>query len=121
MGIEYIIAIGICVISTYFLIRHMKSSSQLIEEKDSFIIENKEIFIKELEEISRVKKWRIMSKGADYINFKTRFTWKSWGEYISITILKDNIVEISSKPIIKSTVLDYGKNMDNIRMIKSIL
>ena len=45
---------------------------------------------------------------------------KSFGEIISIN-LSDQEVNISSKPLLFTTIFDFGKNYENIKFIKSII
>lgn len=52
---------------------------------------------------------------------KTGVNWQTWGDYIffQLEFIDDNkwMVNVSSRPIVKTTVIDYGKNKDNIRRI----
>lgn len=52
---------------------------------------------------------------------KTGGTWLTWGEFIlfQLEFIDDNkwMVNVSSRPIVKTTVIDYGKNRDNIQRI----
>jgi hypothetical protein len=50
---------------------------------------------------------------------------KSWGEEIKI-ILKSNKennfeYQLSSSPKLKTTIVDYGKNLENINKIESVI
>ena len=56
---------------------------------------------------------------------KTGMTMKSWGEEIKI-ILKSNKennfeYQLSSSPKLKTTIVDYGKNLENINKIESVI
>ncbi len=59
------------------------------------------------------------------IKLSSGITWNSWGE--SITIIINSIsqnqyeYEIISKPKLRSTVLDFGKNLENIDRIQKII
>ncbi|MDR3614795.1 MAG: hypothetical protein P4L53_14650 [Candidatus Obscuribacterales bacterium] len=59
------------------------------------------------------------------INAQTGTTWKSFGEKIMLTVSstdKDSCtVTISSKPAISTTLVDYGKNVENLRVIEDAL
>ena len=56
---------------------------------------------------------------------KTKLSWHSWGETINIIINDMNTetqsFHISSQPIIPTTLIDYGKNKDNIDGIEKII
>ena len=59
------------------------------------------------------------------ITAKTRMSWLSWGEKITISLEKDTDsttnVWIQSKPFIRTTIVDYGKNKDNInKLVESL-
>lgn len=66
-----------------------------------------------------------VDKDAGIVRGITKWSWESFGESILITLSengenKSNIT-ISSKPILKTTQVDYGKNMENIRKIRCSL
>ena len=56
------------------------------------------------------------------ILLQTGMTWKSWGEEIKIILKTDQEsdfeYEISSSPKLKTTLIDYGKNLENIDQVK---
>jgi hypothetical protein len=56
---------------------------------------------------------------------RTGINWKTWGDLISITIKRtDNgytYIEISSRPNARTTIVDYGKNLENVEKIVSFL
>ncbi len=55
----------------------------------------------------------------------TGVSWKSWGEEIKILLkdYKETVFEyqILSSPKLKITLIDYGKNLENINRIESIM
>lgn len=55
----------------------------------------------------------------------TGITWKSWGEEIKISLKNHTeayfTYQISSTPKLKTTLFDYGKNLENINQIKNAL
>jgi hypothetical protein len=59
------------------------------------------------------------------INAHAGMTWKTWGDRISFRISKidgsKTEVEVSSRPIVKTTLVDYGKNLENIERITTFL
>jgi hypothetical protein len=56
---------------------------------------------------------------------KSGTTWKSWGEIITFQLHKiDNKttqVIVSSRPVVSTTIVDYGKNLENVERITSFL
>ena len=59
------------------------------------------------------------------IILKSGIKLTSWGEKIQITESKnendDRILKISSKPILKSTLVDYGQNKENVDRITKLI
>ena len=64
------------------------------------------------------------SRGAG-ITAKTRPTWKSFGEVLEIRFLphgdREVFVTLSSRPWIRKTMADYGKNYENILAVKEAM
>lgn len=59
------------------------------------------------------------------ILLKTGMTWKSWGEEIKIILQgreESNFdYQISSSPKLKTTIVDYGKNLENVTRIENVI
>lgn len=59
------------------------------------------------------------------IFFNTAMTWKSWGEKIEIRLKPHQEIgfeyHISSKPKLKTTLVDYGKNLENVDWIENMI
>jgi len=59
------------------------------------------------------------------IHLKTEMTRESWGENIKIILQSNNNSEfeylVSSSPKIKTTIIDYGKNLENVNLVENIL
>ncbi|MGV9411386.1 hypothetical protein ACWDOP_15825 [Nocardia sp. NPDC003693] len=59
---------------------------------------------------------------AGRIEARTGFSWKSWGERLSATVLSlgdgRTEVRIESRPAFPGTVVDYGKNLQNVRQLE---
>jgi len=59
------------------------------------------------------------------IVLKTGMTWKSWGEEIRIILQtkgeSDFDYQISSSPKLKTTIVDYGKNLENVTRIENVI
>jgi hypothetical protein len=80
-----------------------------------------------IKSITPVKNCRIReidrSKGS--ITAKTPVNWKTWGDTIIFEIAEtDNgytDVKVSSRPTARTTLVDYGKNLDNVEKIISFL
>lgn len=80
-----------------------------------------------IESLKMFKRYKIKKEDYSYgkIIAITGITWKSWGEVISFAIHKiDNNkikVIISSKIILCTTLVDYGKNLENVEKIVAFL
>lgn len=59
------------------------------------------------------------------IDARAGMTWRTFGDRISFRVFKIDDsrteVEVSSRPVVKSTLVDYGKNLENIERITSFL
>ncbi len=66
-----------------------------------------------------INKWKLEIKGSKVIG-KTKTSWSSWGEKIIISDMGENI-KIESKPVLKTTMFDNGKNRENVFLIKRII
>ena len=55
------------------------------------------------------------------LDAKTGMTWKAWGERISFGVQRisdtESEIEVTSRPIIRTTLIDYGKNLENVEEI----
>jgi len=85
---------------------------------------NKKNLIKKLKTDPIIGKMK-MTETENGIILKTGMTLKSWGEEIKI-ILKSNQENnyeylVSSRPKLKTTLVDYGKNLENINRIENAL
>ena len=51
------------------------------------------------------------------IKASTGWSWKSWGEIIEIKIIKNKYttIHVKSKPLVRTTALDFGRNYENIQ------
>lgn len=56
---------------------------------------------------------------------RSSVNWKTWGDTISFEITgtsdKKTAVKVSSRPTARSTIVDYGKNLENVKIIVSFL
>jgi hypothetical protein len=59
------------------------------------------------------------------ITAKTGINWKTWGDTISFRLSRLNddttLVEVSSRPTARTTLVDFGKNLENVQSIISFL
>lgn len=85
---------------------------------------NPEEFSKKLQSDSVVGKMS-MNQKENAIELNSNVTWFSWGEVINIhskELASDKYeYSVVSRPKLKSTILDYGKNLENIMAIESAL
>ncbi|MBE27378.1 MAG: hypothetical protein CMN33_06815, partial [Saprospirales bacterium] len=80
--------------------------------------------------ISRLSKDKVMSRmklktNEGTLKLNSGVTWKSWGETIAIKISSASEgmfkYQIQSKPKLPITIIDFGKNLENILMIKKLV
>jgi hypothetical protein len=73
------------------------------------------------------KKWELVAEDTQRgeLEFRTGVSWKSWGEVVYVQAMQkeDNEVDIDicSLPSWRTTMVDYGKNQENIREVERIL
>lgn len=90
------------------------SQSEIITKKKSI----QEIYdLLKSNEVS--KKWKLKIEEIKIIG-KTKISWTSWGERIIITELNDKL-KVESKPVLKTTIFDNGKNGENVILIKKLI
>ena len=65
------------------------------------------------------RKWRFKFF-QDTIIGRTNISWASWGEKIIISKHKESI-KVESKPLLKTTLFDKGKNRENVILLKQII
>jgi hypothetical protein len=85
---------------------------------------NKTELIHKLKLDPKIGKMKMMEM-ENGVLLKTGMTMQSWGEEIKI-ILKSNKennfeYQISSAPKLKTTIVDYGKNLENVNKIESVI
>ena len=83
-------------------------------------------FGKAKEALGRVKaKIRKMDESAGIIEAKTPFGWHGAGELVTIQVVKrkedKSQMRIESRPFLKTTIFDGGRNFDLVEKVKSIL
>jgi hypothetical protein len=80
-----------------------------------------------IQSLSLMKRCRILehdrSKGK--ITAKTGLNWKTWGDTITFNIKKTGKehlkISVSSRPTARTTLVDYGKNLENVEKIISFV
>lgn len=65
------------------------------------------------------KKWSFKLDATGIVG-RTKLSWSSWGERIFIREMDDKLV-IESKPIFIATIVDNGKNHENVQLIKEVI
>jgi hypothetical protein len=76
-----------------------------------------------IESLRLIKKCKIQKEDRSQGKIVARagMTWRTWGDVISFDFLKignDRIqVEVSSRPAVRTTLVDYGKNLENVERI----
>ncbi len=79
---------------------------------------NKEEFSEIIEKISKKYGWQLSINTLKVIIAKTPFSGKSWGEQVTIIFDGDNLLVNSiCDPDKKTSVISYGRNAQNIRLI----
>lgn len=68
---------------------------------------------------------RVCSRDADRITAKTGCSWRSFGERIEMRVVRQGgertEVCVSSRPRLRTTLMDYGKNYSNVQHIVTAL
>jgi hypothetical protein len=79
------------------------------------------------ESVGRLPKGRVkrVDEGQGVVEAENGFTWKSFGESIRFTVLGGDesvqLVEVESRPSLRTTLVDYGRNHDNVVALVSHL
>ncbi len=80
-----------------------------------------------LSSVRAVRKGKIRGKDRSLgrIEAKAGMTWTSWGEVISFDLRRVDEnrtrVEVSSRPVLRTTLVDLGKNLENVERIAGSL
>ena len=91
-----------------------------IEEKTSFQLKDKEEFLEKIKILVVSKKWKLSLQEDKWI-IRTRLTWLSFGEIVSISFRKNRtIIDVKSKSRYRKTRIDYNINKKNVDMISDI-
>jgi hypothetical protein len=65
------------------------------------------------------KKWKLKFEESK-ITGKTKVSWTSWGERITISDLNEKI-KIESKPMLRTIMFDNGANKENVILLKVLI
>ncbi len=124
-GISFALLI-ISIVSILYLISSKKSA--VIHKKKVLILEHSydEVVSLCLASLNLIKaKIEKGDKHSSSIVATTAITWKSFGEIIQFNIQeidsKKTQVRISSQPLLPTTFVDHGKNLENIEKISDFL
>lgn len=72
-------------------------------------------------EIRKATKWVLEIENSTTLRYRSGFdTLRSFGENIIIE-KQENQIRITSKPMVKSTLFDYGKNFQNVEIVRKII
>lgn len=80
-----------------------------------------------IESLGEIKRGKVRSqeRSAGKIVAKTGMTWKTWGDTITFDLRKtgdDSVqIEVSSRPALRMTMYDYGKNLENVEALVGFL
>ena len=80
-----------------------------------------------IESLNLISKCRVQEEDRSQgkIIARSSVNWKTWGDTISfvITAISDEktAVKVASRPTASSTIVDYGKNLENVKTIVSFL
>lgn len=80
-----------------------------------------------IESLSLIKKCKIRNEDRfqGRIVAKAGMTWKTWRDTISFEVRKTGNggiqIEVSSRPALRTTMVDYGKNLENVEKIVEFL
>jgi len=109
------------IISITLFIIHLialKVKGYSINETPHFILNN--LNLEEIKKIAGKNSWKIILEKKDNLVFKTtKFSFLSFGEKIIIKKNESGHLIIESKSLFPLTVFDFGKNLDNLKVIKS--
>jgi ascorbate-specific PTS system EIIC-type component UlaA len=103
-----------------FQIKHSNTITLLAYENE---------LINFLKERLRNRKWHLIqeseSEDETVLKFRSPMKWKSWGEIVYVRLFTGwqsrlNL-EITSIPIVSTTLIDYGKNKNNVDMISKMI
>lgn len=80
-----------------------------------------------IESINVIRRCRLKKKdrSAGMVVAKAGINWKTWGDTITIDVCstgeRTSRIRVSSKPTHVSTIVDFGRNLQNIKSILSFL
>ncbi len=76
-----------------------------------------------IESLNSVKRCKINKENRPQgkIDARAGMTWKTWGDVVSFDVRKIDSdrtqIEVSSRPVVRTTLVDYGKNLENVEKI----
>ena len=124
------------IISAYIHTRVIKKKGYEISEKTMDVHQKRKLKLKLpyrvaynlcLESINSLPKARLQKQSISQgkIDVKSGMGWNTLGEKISFGVRKidDDRTQIivSSRPVVRTTLIDYGKNLDNVDKISNFL
>lgn len=101
--------------------------------KENISVVQKRVFLSNLTKVKVIERINIdptcskmkIKKTDTGLKLSTRMSMKSWGEnvYVDIIPAEENKIRITitSKPKIKTTIVDLGKNLENVNLLSKLL
>jgi hypothetical protein len=69
--------------------------------------------------------WQLRHHASGKLVFRTGLSWSSWGEVISLRLEPidetSTLVHLHSRPWLPTTLIDYGKNQQNLAQLQRML
>lgn len=95
-------------------VRNNFSTNQKLVIKEDLELDDLEL------KVNKLTNWTLIDKKVNFIKFKSSITLKSFGEII--TVFNENgKTTMTSKPLFILTIFDFGKNFENIKLIKQAI
>ena len=131
-----IYGVSFTVISYYIHTRAIKKKGYEISEKTLDVHQKRKLKLKIpykvayylcLESINSLPKARLQKENRSQgkIDVRTGMSWKTSGDKISFDVQKIDDdrtqVIVSSRPVVRLALMDYGKNLDNVDKISNFL
>lgn len=115
---------SICLTIAHFALakrKGMQVNYSAYQTAEFNIPENEQYLPKIAEIASRDKKWKLVSSTVDKIVLKSSFnSLYSFGEIVTLAKHK-NALEITSSPLLPTTIFDFGKGYENIQYLNTII
>ena len=80
-----------------------------------------------IESLGSLEKCKIQNedRSTGQLVARTGMTWRTWGDVISFEIRRSNgdgiHIDVSSRPAVGTTLVDFGQNLENVEKIAGFL